>query len=141
MNLDRSEYSEIYRRTFGKTADREACHDGWRRWQKVWSSGHEVSALELHGAPMPEPHPNDYWAFAVNGPLRFLARINEAFLPQLPEGWLEFTRTEGGAKLLALCGQNPHSRAYARNRIESASSHTTSTVAKNRLARPYTTSK
>ena len=111
MNLDRREYGEIYHRTFGKTAGREACRDGWRRWQKVWSSGHEMLVLQRHGAPMPEPHPNDYWAFTTVGPLQFLARINEAFLPLLPEGWLEFTRSEGGTKILAACGQNPRSRA------------------------------
>ena len=37
--------------------------------------------------------------------------INESFLLQLPEMWLEFARNEHGAKLLAACGQNPRQRA------------------------------
>ena len=109
--LDRGEYGLIYRQTFGKETGREACRDGWRRWQKVRASGATMLVLQPHGAPMPEPHPNDYWVFATVGPLRFLARINETIVPQLPEAWLEFTRDEHGARVLAACGQNPRSRA------------------------------
>jgi hypothetical protein len=111
MNLDRAEYGEIYHRTFGKGAGREACRDGWQRWQKVLASGAAMFVLHLPGAPMPDPQPNDYWAFATLGPLRFLARINEVFLPQLPEKWLAFTRDKSVAKVLATCGDNPRSRA------------------------------
>jgi hypothetical protein len=111
MNLDRAEYGEIYHRTFGKGAAREACRKGWERWQTVLASGTSVLVLHPHGAPMPAPHANDYWAFATLGPLRFLARINETLLPQLPEMWLAFTRDEHVAKLLATVGQNPRTRA------------------------------
>jgi hypothetical protein len=111
MNLDRAEYGEIYHRTFGKGTGREACRKGWERWQKVLASDLGAVVLHPHGAPMPDPDPNDYWAFATCGPLRFLARINAAFLPQLPETWLEFTRQEEAVRLLATCGQNPRQRA------------------------------
>jgi len=111
MNLDRGEYGEIYHHTFGKAGGREACRKGWERWQKVFAANLGAIVIHPHGISMPTPHANDYWAFATCGPLRFLARINEAFFPQLPEMWLEFTRDEHGARLLATCGQNPRQRA------------------------------
>jgi len=111
MNLDRGEYGLIYHQTFGKQIGREACRKGWERWQQVLASDHGFIVLHPHGTPMPAPHANDYWAFVTLGPLRFLARINESFLSQLPEMWLEFARNEHGAKLLAACGQNPRQRA------------------------------
>src|SRR5262249_25060238 len=67
--------------------------------------------LHPHGTPVPAPHASDYWIFATLGPLRFLARVIETFLPQLPEMWLKFTRDEHAAKLLASCGNNPRERA------------------------------
>jgi hypothetical protein len=85
MNLERGEYGLIYHQIFGKGAGREACRRGWERWRQVLASGSDILVLHPHGAPMPAPHANDYWAFATLGPLRFLARINESFLPQLPE--------------------------------------------------------
>jgi hypothetical protein len=109
MNLDRSEYGEIYYRTFGKKIGRKACREGWERWQKVLAS--EFLVLHSHGAPVPELHANDYWAFVTLGPLRFLARINEMLLPQLSEMWLKFARDEQSAKLLAACGSSPRQRA------------------------------
>jgi len=78
MNLDRGEYGLIYHRTFGKAAGREACQKGWDRWQKVLTSGSRAFVLHPHGAPVPELHANDYWAFATLGPLRFLAPSNGA---------------------------------------------------------------
>jgi len=111
MNLDRGEYGEIFRRTFGKSRGREACRQGWHRWEKVLATKAGAIVIHAHGAPMPNLHPTDYWAFTTLGPLRFLARINAVFLPQLPEMWLEFTRDEHAAKLLATCGQNPRQRA------------------------------
>jgi hypothetical protein len=104
MNLDRGEYGEIYHRTFGKTVGREACREGWEPWRAVLASGAAALVLHPHGTPPPAPHANDYWAFATLGPLRFLARINETLLPQLPEMWLKFARDEHAAKLLATCG-------------------------------------
>jgi hypothetical protein len=116
MNFDRAEYGEIYHRTFGKGAGREACRQGWERWQevqKVRASGLDVLTVHCSGTPVPAPHPNDYWAFAVLGPLRFLARINEAFLSDLPEKWLEFIRQEQVMKMLVTLGNNPRARARA----------------------------
>jgi hypothetical protein len=110
MNFDRAEYGEIYHRTFGKGAGREACRQAWERWQevqKVRASGLDVLTVHCSGTPVPAPHPNDYWAFAVLGPLRFLARINEAFLSDLPEKWLEFIRQEQVMKMLVTLGNNP----------------------------------
>jgi hypothetical protein len=113
-NLDRAEYGEIYHRTFGKGTGREACRKGWERWQTVLASGTAVLVLHPHGAPMPAPHTSDYWAFATLGPLRYLARINESFLSQLPEMWLDFVRQdEAEVGLLARLGNNPRQRARA----------------------------
>jgi hypothetical protein len=36
--LDRGEYGEIYRRTFGKDFTRQACCEGFERWEKFWKS-------------------------------------------------------------------------------------------------------
>ena len=109
--LDRGEYGEIDHQTFGKKAGRKACREGWNRWQAMLASGADALMLHPHGTPVPTPHANDYWVFATLGPLRFLARVNETFLPQLPEMWLQFTRDERAAKVLATCGQNPRQRA------------------------------
>jgi hypothetical protein len=111
MNIDRGEYGLIYHQTFGKAPSGEACRDGWKRWQQLQAADHGFIVLHPDGTPMPAPHANDYWAFATLGPLRFLARVNESFLLQLPEMWLKFAHDEHGAKLLAACGQNPRQRA------------------------------
>jgi hypothetical protein len=111
MNLDRGEYGKIFHQTFGKMRGREACRKDWERWQQALASNYGCIVLHAHGTPMPAPHANDYWAFATLGSLRFLARINESFLPQLPEMWLKFTRDEYWARLLATCRQNPRQRA------------------------------
>ena len=81
MNLDRGEYGLIYHHTFGNAAGQEACRKGWERWQEVLTSGNQHIVLQPHGAPMPAPQANDYWAFVTTGPLRFLARINATFRP------------------------------------------------------------
>jgi len=111
MHLDRSEYGLIYHQTFGKEAGREACRKGWERWQKALAANLGAIVLHPDGTPMPAPDPNDYWAFATLGPLRYLARINEAFLSQLSGLWLKFAHDEHWAKLLAVCGSNPRQRA------------------------------
>jgi len=111
MHLSRAEYGRIYHQVFGKAASREACQEGWRRWQNVFA---ENPAIVLHprDTPVPTHHASDYWIFATTGPLRFLARVNEAQLSELPEMWLAFSRTEAGAKLLAAGGgQDDRERA------------------------------
>jgi hypothetical protein len=113
MNLDRSEYGKIYHQVFGKAASRGACRGGWERWQEALASNLSAIAVHPPGTPVPDSHPNDYWAFAVLGPLLFQARIYEALLPRLPEMWLQFIRAESSAKLVAALGQNPRQRARA----------------------------
>jgi hypothetical protein len=111
MNLDRGEYGLIYHRTFGKQVSKKDCREGWERWQQVMELDYKFIVVHPPGTPMPDPHANDYWAVATLGPLWFQARINESFLPQLPEVWLDFSRGEPGTQLLATCGEDPRRRA------------------------------
>ena len=59
--LDRSEYGEIYRRTFGKDFKRQACRDGWERWQKVWANNMAGMVLHPHGTTPPPEQASDYY--------------------------------------------------------------------------------
>jgi hypothetical protein len=65
--------------------------------------------LHPHGTLPPAPEPSDHFIVATTGPLRFLARTSAAFLPQLPQLWLEASADNSFAGL----GHNPRSRARA----------------------------
>lgn len=109
MTCDRAEYGKIYRQLF-RNSSREACRDGWRRWQQVWAANLGAIVLHPDNVPAPAQDSSDYWIFATTGPLQFLARVAAAYLPQLPKMWIDFSQTPDAAKLLAST-ENPRSRA------------------------------
>ena len=84
--LDRSEYDEIYRRTFGKDFTRQACREGFERWQRFWASGATAMELHLIGA---EPLPwNESEHIVLGcGPLGFHWRTSAKNFPALLEQW------------------------------------------------------
>jgi len=54
--MRRGDYGELYHRVFGKGASREACRQGWKRWQDIWESGMDLFVLHPPGEPAPRPH-------------------------------------------------------------------------------------
>jgi hypothetical protein len=105
--IDRSDYGEIYWRTFGKSVGREACRQGWERWQAIWRSGMDMLVLHPTGSPPPAARNDDRWIVARNGPLRFLSRASHDHFLQLPDMWL------GVADTFKALGPNPRSAARA----------------------------
>jgi hypothetical protein len=111
--LDRSDYSEIYWCTFGKSAGREACRQGWKRWQAIWRSGTDILIMHPTGTTVPIAHESDHFIVARHGPLRFVARASREHFLTLPDMWLGFTTDPPSQKLLASLGDNPRARARA----------------------------
>jgi hypothetical protein len=86
--LDRGDYGEIYRHAFGKSASREACQQGWERWQAIWRSG--VDTLIVHPTGTTAiTRDDDRFIVARNGPLRFIARTSREHFPTLPGAWVQ----------------------------------------------------
>jgi hypothetical protein len=108
MTFARAEYDTIYRRLFGETANSDG---GWERWQETFAANHSTLILQPHGMPALEPSEDDHWIFATAGSLRFLARIDEALVAQLPEAFVKFAEDDKGAKILANCGESLHAQA------------------------------
>jgi hypothetical protein len=85
--LERSDYGEIYWRTFGKSVGREDCRKGWERWQTIWRSGADQLIVHPNG-DTPVAHDDDQFIVARHGPLRFVARASREYFPTLPGMWI-----------------------------------------------------
>jgi hypothetical protein len=105
--MQRSDYSKIFWRTFGKNRGREACRQGWERWQAIWRSKMDMLVLHPPGAPLPDESEDDRFIIARNGPLRFVARASREHFPTLPGLWLSV------ADKFKPLGDNPRSAARA----------------------------
>ena len=106
--MTREEYGRLYHVVFGKAVSREACNQGWDRWQRIWKSGHTGVMLHLSGSPRPAPQEDDYHIVASMGELWFLARAASTFFTQVPAIWLAVPPDS-----VRRLGQNPRQRARA----------------------------
>ena len=86
--MTREEYGKLYHMVFGKAAGREACRQGWDRWQQVWKSGYDAVVMHPLDSPPLAPQENDHCIVAATGELRFLARVAAAYIARLPALWL-----------------------------------------------------
>jgi hypothetical protein len=113
--IDREGYDAIYRLTFGKGAEREACQQGWERCQAIWSSGNDTLVLHEPGTPVPVAMSSDYFVFAMCGPLAFVARASAGLFPKLAPMWPQFADRVELTKTLG-----PEARTAARAFVQNS---------------------
>jgi hypothetical protein len=114
MQINRGDYGELYHRTFGKSMNRQACREGWRRWQKVWASGNDGMILHRPEEEPPPESASDYLIVLACGALEFRWRAAEDFFGILPDMWCSVLAGPAGRTL------DPNPRKAARTFVHNA---------------------